>query len=286
MQSCPAYSKTERVNAKALWLGLAGLFLVASSAGFGQSVSAEAKLTLNESHLLTLLNHERQQRDLAPLAVDSGLVDAARKHTHWMVREGALSHGFSGEPQLVQRFADAGVRFDSAGENVADAPDIDGAHEDLMLSPPHRANILSTRYNAVGIGIATASDNQIYVTEDFAHVTGQYSKAQIEDDVYTALNRVRAKNKLPLLTRRKLSMLEQEACRDQVNAKAIGNALSLAAWVGVFTSSDPNELPGDIIKLAQHRDARSVALGACFPPSSQQSYSLFQAVVVFFREAE
>jgi uncharacterized protein YkwD len=36
-----------------------------------------------------------------------------------------------------------------------------------MASPGHRANILSTRYNAVGIGATRGSDGAVYGVQDF-----------------------------------------------------------------------------------------------------------------------
>ena len=40
-------------------------------------------------------------------------------------------------------------------ERVGMAPAIDEIHQGFMNSPPHRANIMSPKYNAVGFGIST-----------------------------------------------------------------------------------------------------------------------------------
>ena len=58
------------------------------------------------------------------------------------------------------------MHFDVSGENVAVNTTAAGAHKGLMGSPPHRANILYPRYNAIGIGVLRAGQ-QIWVTQDF-----------------------------------------------------------------------------------------------------------------------
>ena len=51
------------------------------------------------------------------------------------------------------RMRDAGIVFGTAGENLALAPTLDIAHDGLMNSPGHRANILGTQFRKVGIGV-------------------------------------------------------------------------------------------------------------------------------------
>ena len=46
-----------------------------------------------------------------------------------------------------------GIAYRYAGENIAGAPTVERAHNALMQSPGHRANILNPNYNYIGIGI-------------------------------------------------------------------------------------------------------------------------------------
>ena len=69
-----------------------------------------------------------------------------------MVKHGGLSHQFDGEPSLQIRVADENLRSDRLAENVGLEMDVAGIHAGLMNSPPHRANILSPNYNAIGVG--------------------------------------------------------------------------------------------------------------------------------------
>ena len=57
------------------------------------------------------------------------------------------------------------------GENVAYASSIPKTHTSLMNSSRHRANILKSNYNRVGVGVATGKCggyNVVYVAQVFA----------------------------------------------------------------------------------------------------------------------
>ena len=48
---------------------------------------------------------------------------------------------------------EANIVFTYAGENLALAPSVDLAMKGLMQSPGHKANILSTNFHRVGVGV-------------------------------------------------------------------------------------------------------------------------------------
>jgi uncharacterized protein YkwD len=60
-----------------------------------------------------------------------------------------------------------GVRFRTAGENLALAPTLDIAHNGLMNSPGHRANILRPQFGRLGIGILDGGRAGLMVTQKF-----------------------------------------------------------------------------------------------------------------------
>ncbi len=66
------------------------------------------------------------------------------------------------------RMRDGGVRFITAGENLALAQTVSIAHKGLMDSPGHRANILSPHYSPVGIGVAQGGRHGTMLTQKFA----------------------------------------------------------------------------------------------------------------------
>src|SRR5258708_30168506 len=107
-----------------------------------------------EQQLLELANQSRAQAGLQPLVLDSGLSAAARLHAHAMLDAGQLSHRLDGEPALANRLAVVTkLQLDQEGENVAFDHDAAQGHEHLMLSPPHRANLLNPAYNVVRLGV-------------------------------------------------------------------------------------------------------------------------------------
>ncbi len=66
----------------------------------------------------------------------------ARAHADDMFRRGYFSHDTPEGVDPFQRMKQAGIVFGLAGENLALAPTLDIAHNGLMNSPGHRANIL------------------------------------------------------------------------------------------------------------------------------------------------
>src|SRR5262249_1151993 len=143
-----------------------------------------------DQELFQVLNGERQRNGLEKLEWNAKLATAAQAHAEEMARQGDLSHVLPGELPLEQRVGATGQRCDAIAGNVAAADNVDDAHVGLMNSPGHRANILSPKYNAVGIGVVRVK-SRVYVAQDFAHVLPVYSAQQFRDEVVAAFNRAR-----------------------------------------------------------------------------------------------
>lgn len=107
----------------------------------------------SESEMLTLVNQEREKAGLEPVEVNEVLIQTARKHCSDMFDRGYFSHYTPEGKSPFDRMAEDNVRFTSAGENLALAPNADLAMKGLMNSPGHRANILSESFGEVGIGV-------------------------------------------------------------------------------------------------------------------------------------
>lgn len=107
-----------------------------------------------EVHMLELVNQERARRGLRPLLLDEGLREVARAHARDMLARGYFSHDTPEGKDPFDRMAEAGIRFQVAGENIALAPTVELAHRGLMDSPGHRANILNPAFGHAGIGVA------------------------------------------------------------------------------------------------------------------------------------
>src|SRR5215831_12405510 len=140
-----------------------------------------------EQQLFQVLNSARERNGLEKLEWNAKLATAAQAHAEELARHGDLSHVFPGELPLEQRVGATGERFDAVAENVAATDNVDDAHVGLMNSPGHRANILSPKYNALGIGVVKVG-SRVYVAQDFAHVLPVYSRERFREEVVAAFN--------------------------------------------------------------------------------------------------
>lgn len=121
-------------------------------------VAAEAERAVFE-----LLNQARAEAGLRTLEWDEPLRDVGRAHSRDMYLRGYFAHEtpecrehgteHPGCTDPFDRIRNAGITYDVAGENLALAPSPPQAHDGLMRSPGHRANILNPHYTRVGIGV-------------------------------------------------------------------------------------------------------------------------------------
>ncbi|WP_066838587.1 CvpA family protein [Rufibacter ruber] len=120
-----------------------------------------------EAQMLELINEERAAEGLAPLVADTALRRVARLHSTDMFRRGYFSHYTPEGLSPFDRIREHRVPFVVAGENLALAPSLEVAHEGLMNSPGHRANILRKQFGRVGIGVMKGGIHQLMITQNF-----------------------------------------------------------------------------------------------------------------------
>ncbi|MBI4023276.1 CvpA family protein [Candidatus Berkelbacteria bacterium] len=105
-----------------------------------------------EQELFRLANEARAEAGLATLEWDEELADVGRVHSKDMWVRQFFAHVNPDGQDPFDRMDAAGVGYLSAGENLALAPTTPTAHQGLMDSPGHRANILDPSYGRLGIG--------------------------------------------------------------------------------------------------------------------------------------
>jgi uncharacterized YkwD family protein len=113
----------------------------------------QAGLTAEEQKMVQLVNQERQKQGLAPLKVNQELVKVARAKAQDMINNGYFSHHsptYGSPAEMLNKF---GVKYRYMGENLAGNSSVERAHQALMNSDGHRANILNGNFGQVGIGI-------------------------------------------------------------------------------------------------------------------------------------
>ncbi|MBW3577721.1 MAG: cell wall-binding repeat-containing protein [Actinobacteria bacterium] len=108
------------------------------------------------------LNAERSVRGLPSLSHSDALRTVARRHSQRMMAEGRIFHN-----QRLQQDVEAVFpNWAEIGENVGVGPTVPAVHLALMESPTHRANILSTNYAHIGVGVVTGAD-RLFATQNF-----------------------------------------------------------------------------------------------------------------------
>lgn len=120
-----------------------------------------------EAQMLQLVNEERRKEGLKPLKADPELLPVARAHSKDMFARGYFSHVSPEGKAPSDRIRTAGVRFLTAGENLALGQTLSICHQGLMNSPGHRANILHKAYGRVGIGILDGGIYGLMITQNF-----------------------------------------------------------------------------------------------------------------------
>lgn len=120
-----------------------------------------------EAQMLELINKERRLEGLKELRADEELAVVARKHSADMFRRGYFSHISPEGKDPFQRISEEKIRYYTAGENLALAQTLEIAHDGLMNSPGHRANILRDGFGRVGIGILDGGIYGLMITQNF-----------------------------------------------------------------------------------------------------------------------
>ena len=222
------------------------------AAAMAPNIPFEAYDFQTEEQLLALANQSRRQAGAPPLKIDEGLSQAARLHAQAMREAHRISHQFDGEPALPQRLAaTTQLQLEQEAENVALDYDAEHGHQHLMLSAPHRANLLNPRYNVVGLGVVRNGD-RLYIVQDFGSALPKYSPVEVKAHVAAAVNQTRREGRRPVLQR-----------RDRLGTPPV---LKLAQSFNVltYTSLHPEILPAGAARAIAGRNLRSYSVGACF----------------------
>jgi uncharacterized protein YkwD len=138
---------------------------VQPSPGAGLAVAVD-----KEQQMVQLVNQARVNAGLPLLQVSSQLTAAARAKSKDMIDFNYFSHNSPTYGDFVNLLKAYGVgNFRTAAENLAmnSNGSVSGAHNMLMGSPGHRANILNGSYSIVGVGIQIRSDGSHFYTQLF-----------------------------------------------------------------------------------------------------------------------
>lgn len=149
-----------------------------------------------EARLFALLNEARRSAGDSPLQPDAELREIALAHSTDMVDHHFVAHVSPSTGSPEDRARNAGLLVSMFGENIAAATTPEVAHQGLMNSPGHRANMLQPRFTHVGIGVRK-SDTGLVVTMNFARRATPDSIPTGVAQVEAAISALRAGKGLP-----------------------------------------------------------------------------------------
>lgn len=125
-----------------------------------------------ENEVIRLVNVERTKRGLQPLKANWELSRVARLKSQDMANKGYFSHQSPTYGSPFNMMENFGIRFSSAGENIAYGQKTPAqVMTAWMNSPGHRANILSPSYTEIGVGLARNKNGVPYWTQMFIKPT-------------------------------------------------------------------------------------------------------------------
>ncbi len=114
---------------------------------------APSGLTAEQARMLELVNQERAKAGLNALKWDAEVARVANIKAQDMVQNNYFSHTSPTYGSPFDMMKSFGISYRTAGENLAGYNSVEGAHNGLMNSDGHRANILNPNFTHIGIGV-------------------------------------------------------------------------------------------------------------------------------------
>ncbi|MCT4595856.1 MAG: SafA/ExsA family spore coat assembly protein [Anaeromicrobium sp.] len=125
-----------------------------------------------ENEVIRLVNVERSKNGLPALKANWQLSRCARYKSQDMINKNYFSHESPTYGSPFKMMESFGLRFSSAGENIAKGQRTPKAVMNAwMNSPGHRNNILSRTYTEIGVGLAKDKNGVSYWTQMFMKPT-------------------------------------------------------------------------------------------------------------------
>ena len=130
----------------------------------------EINASAYELEVLDLVNAERAKKGLSKLTWSDELANVARAHSKDMLNRKFFSHTNPDGQSPFDRMRAAGIRYSSAGENIAAGQRTPQEVVNAwMNSEGHRANILNASFTKLGVGYVTGNGAySTYWTQNFA----------------------------------------------------------------------------------------------------------------------
>jgi uncharacterized protein YkwD len=140
-----------------------------------------------EKRLLAMVNRDRQAAGLGALLWDEKVAAVARGHSTEMRTTKVVAHISPKTGSAADRVRAAKIKTALVLENVARAYGLGEAHQGLMNSPGHRANLMSSAATHVGVGVIFGEEvsgrREIFITQVFTRVPPKVDPAKAAEIV-------------------------------------------------------------------------------------------------------
>jgi uncharacterized protein YkwD len=256
---------------------------------------AAAPAALAEGRLLTLLNEARGKAGLPPLAPDPELRALALGHTEDMTRSGFFGHVSPNTGSAEDRARRAGVVLAVLGENIAQAATPELAHDSLMDSPGHRANMLRKDFTHVGIAVIPLPPPNLTATLVFGRRASAGTEATTAAQVLETIAALRTAKGVPPLARdRAFEAAAQAGIRVVTSGGAPERALAAANASLAAARDQPAQSRArrgcvqlyELVELSQLGqypmlvDARVKRIGAAVAPRRRGNATVLAVVIL------
>jgi len=220
--------------------------------------------------LFALANQTRANYGLGALKWDQALAASALQHCVRMTQGGSLSHQYRGEPDVTLRAGRAGAHFSLIEENIAVGPYASGIHQGWMNSPGHRANLLNTAIDRVGIAVL-AHGGALYAVADYARAVPVLTSVQVEG-AFAVMLRARGLSVL------RDSSVARAWCASSGRFKPADAASFLMRWQG----SDVTQLPAELARRIASGEYREAVVGSCPAEAVDRGFTTYRVAVLLY----
>lgn len=258
-------------------LSLCGLMLVAA-AGTGlraQQGFAGAARPDMARQLFALANQTRAQAGLGTLKWDPSLADAAMRHCQRMAGEGEISHRYGGELDVGGRAAASGAHFSRIEENIAVGSRPEQIHEGWMHSPGHRANLLNSDIDRVGIAVV-AAQGVLFAVADYSQAVPVLTATQVESRVADLI-------RMSGITVRKDPHDARLAC--PLDHGVPGGLYDEPGFIMRWQGANLDHLPQDLVSRLGSGEYGQADVGACPAEAGQGTFTVYRVAVLLYSSA-
>lgn len=231
-----------------------------------------ANIQTAAEQLMALANQSRAENGAGPLHWDPQLAAAALFHCRRMVAEGPIAHRYGGEPDVSGRASQAGAHFSVIEENVAIGPSASQIHNEWMHSPGHRANLLSTDVDHVGIAVIAAR-GVLYAVADYSRAVQSLSPREVEARVAS------------LIRPSGVSVVSDSSAARTACATDGGMPRTSGAMPGFvmrWQDSELKQLPHPLTEKLSSGQYHRAAIGSCPAHDVEGAFTAYRVAVLLY----